>query len=178
MCRACGLQHNLPARSHRLCSYILKNPPSTASPQKMKLIFKQVTTKTETAGATSVCQEELAVTAQPWREDLLVGVAPWRQRGEADRGNKAREVAMDDNFRREEIPNHAPSSFEGIIHLRIENRNSKKRLCTIEGILGLTEEPQDLLKRLKTSLGCNGCIRKDGATGHVLQLQVIWAWVL
>lgn len=56
------------------------------------------------------------------------------------------------------------------IHIRLQQRNGRKTITTVQGI------PQEydlkrILKVLKKDFGCNGHITKDEELGDILQLQ-------
>ncbi|KAK9458982.1 translation initiation factor SUI1 [Lipomyces oligophaga] len=56
------------------------------------------------------------------------------------------------------------------IHIRIQQRNGRKTLTTVQGL----PEEYDLkriLKALKKDFACNGTIVKDDELGEVIQLQ-------
>jgi translation initiation factor 1 len=56
------------------------------------------------------------------------------------------------------------------IHIRIQQRNGKKSITTIQGI----DDKYDLKKImnvLKKEFACNGCIINDDNFGEIIQLQ-------
>ncbi|XLU27513.1 hypothetical protein S245_063579, partial [Arachis hypogaea] len=55
------------------------------------------------------------------------------------------------------------------IHIRIQQRNGKKKLTTVQGLkeLGL----EKILKDLKKELCCNGNVVQDKEHGKIIQLQ-------
>ena len=56
------------------------------------------------------------------------------------------------------------------IHIRVQQRNNRKRLTTIQGVPD-TVDIRVLLKRLRKILSCNGCIVEHNEYGNVIQLQ-------
>ncbi len=56
------------------------------------------------------------------------------------------------------------------IHIRVQQRNNRKRLTTVQG-LPEPYKPLVVLKRLRKLLSCNGCIVQDDKWGDVIQLQ-------
>lgn len=64
----------------------------------------------------------------------------------------------------------APTGCDSCVHIRMRKRNARQSVCTVEGL------PQNIsfkrvLKHLKKTLCCNGCIVKDAARGKIIQLQ-------
>jgi len=58
----------------------------------------------------------------------------------------------------------------GFIHVRIQQRNGRKTLTTVQGIP--TEyDPQRILKVLKKEFATNGSVVKDKELGDVIQFQ-------
>uniref|UniRef100_A0A7S1TLC9 SUI1 domain-containing protein n=1 Tax=Erythrolobus australicus TaxID=1077150 RepID=A0A7S1TLC9_9RHOD len=78
----------------------------------------------------------------------------------------------------------APSSFDpfadadtgeevvtkGIVHLRIQQRNGRKSLTTIQG-LDAKLDLEKLTKAFKKEFCCNGNVVNDKELGRVIQLQ-------
>jgi translation initiation factor 1 len=56
------------------------------------------------------------------------------------------------------------------IHIRIQQRNGRKTLTTIQG-LPTDLDPKRILKALRKDFACNGSIATDEALGEVIQLQ-------
>ncbi|QSL64234.1 hypothetical protein MERGE_000389 [Pneumocystis wakefieldiae] len=56
------------------------------------------------------------------------------------------------------------------IHIRIQQRNGRKTLTTIQG-LPLEYDQKRILRALKKDFACNGTIVKDDEMGEVIQLQ-------
>jgi translation initiation factor 1 len=59
----------------------------------------------------------------------------------------------------------------GYIHIRIQQRNGRKTLTTVQGIVCEEKELKKMLKQMKTSFACNGTIINDEELGQVIQLQ-------
>ncbi|AAS51525.1 translation initiation factor eIF1 Ecym_1113 [Eremothecium cymbalariae DBVPG len=62
------------------------------------------------------------------------------------------------------------ASSSNYIHIRIQQRNGRKTLTTVQGI----PEEYDLkriLKVLRKDFGCNGNMVKDDEMGEIIQLQ-------
>jgi len=56
------------------------------------------------------------------------------------------------------------------IHIRIQQRNGRKSICTISG-LAPDLDLKKILRALKKTLKCNGAILEDEELGKILQLQ-------
>ncbi|KAF7580117.1 putative NADH dehydrogenase [Clavispora lusitaniae] len=56
------------------------------------------------------------------------------------------------------------------IHIRIQQRNGRKTLTTVQG-LPVEYDLKKILKVLKKDFACNGNIVKDEELGEVIQLQ-------
>lgn len=56
------------------------------------------------------------------------------------------------------------------IHLRVQQRNGRKTLTTIQGIPAELDQKK-LLKAFKKVFACNGTIVEDDELGEVIQLQ-------
>ncbi|ODQ66784.1 translation initiation factor SU [Nadsonia fulvescens var. elongata DSM 6958] len=56
------------------------------------------------------------------------------------------------------------------VHIRIQQRNGRKTLTTVQG-LPAEYDLKRILKVLKKDFGCNGHIAKDEEMGEVIQLQ-------
>jgi translation initiation factor 1 len=61
----------------------------------------------------------------------------------------------------------APGSY---IHLRIQQRNGRKTLTTLQGLPSDIDQKK-LLKAFKKVFACNGTIVEDEELGEVIQLQ-------
>ncbi|VVU95586.1 Translation initiation factor SUI1 [seawater metagenome] len=57
------------------------------------------------------------------------------------------------------------------VHIRIQKRNARKSICTIEGLEGDQQQLKDILKHMKKTFGCNGNYVNNEKHGNVLQLQ-------
>ncbi|BFZ58629.1 Eukaryotic translation initiation factor eIF-1 [Savitreella phatthalungensis] len=56
------------------------------------------------------------------------------------------------------------------IHIRIQQRNGRKTLTTVQGVPTEFDQKR-ILKALKKDFACNGTIVKDAEMGEVIQLQ-------
>ncbi|PPQ70277.1 hypothetical protein CVT24_000840 [Panaeolus cyanescens] len=56
------------------------------------------------------------------------------------------------------------------IHIRIQQRNGRKTLTTLQG-LPKQYDPKKLLKAFKKEFACNGTLVDDEKMGQVIQLQ-------
>jgi len=56
------------------------------------------------------------------------------------------------------------------IHIRIQQRNGRKTLTTLQG-LPTQYDPKKLLKAFKKEFACNGTLVDDEKMGQVIQLQ-------
>jgi translation initiation factor 1 len=56
------------------------------------------------------------------------------------------------------------------VHIRIQQRNGRKTLTTVQG-LSKDYSPKALLKAFKKEYACNGTIIQDKDMGEVIQLQ-------
>jgi translation initiation factor 1 len=65
---------------------------------------------------------------------------------------------------------HAFSNFPTDIHIRIQQRNGRKTLTTVEGIPSKFDLKK-ILKVIKKQFACNGTIVSDEKAGDVIQLQ-------
>ncbi|KAF9069839.1 eukaryotic translation initiation factor 1 [Rhodocollybia butyracea] len=76
-----------------------------------------------------------------------------------------------DPFAEEEIlaTNDVGSQSE-YIHIRIQQRNGRKTLTTLQG-LPKQYDPKKLLKAFKKEFACNGTLVDDEKMGQVIQLQ-------
>ncbi|KAJ1566513.1 Eukaryotic translation initiation factor eIF-1, partial [Nowakowskiella sp. JEL0078] len=60
--------------------------------------------------------------------------------------------------------------IKGNIHIRIQQRNGRKTLTTVQG-LPSDLDPKRILKSFKKDFACNGTIVQDEELGEVIQLQ-------
>lgn len=56
------------------------------------------------------------------------------------------------------------------VHIRIQQRNGKKSLTTVQGLKGKYDYTK-VLKALKKEFCCNGSVVEDAELGKVIQLQ-------
>ena len=63
-----------------------------------------------------------------------------------------------------------PAGTEDYIHLRIQQRNSRKSLTTVQGIAD-DYDKKKLVKALKKKFACNGTVIEHPEYGEVIQLQ-------
>jgi len=59
---------------------------------------------------------------------------------------------------------------KGIVHIRLQQRNGRKSLTTIQG-LNSSLDLAKLTKAFKKEFCCNGCVVDDKELGRVIQLQ-------
>lgn len=59
---------------------------------------------------------------------------------------------------------------QNYIHIRIQQRNGRKTLTTVQGV-PTNYDQKRILKDLKKKFACNGTIVKDDELGEVIQLQ-------
>ncbi|CAG8617134.1 2313_t:CDS:2, partial [Dentiscutata heterogama] len=59
---------------------------------------------------------------------------------------------------------------QGYIHIRIQQRNGRKTLTTVQG-LPVEYDQKKLLKAFKKEFACNGTLVQDEELGQVIQLQ-------
>jgi translation initiation factor 1 len=64
----------------------------------------------------------------------------------------------------------AGTSTKGYVHIRIQQRNGRKSLTTIQG-LAFDLDLKKILKALKKTFSTNGTIVNDEELGKVIQLQ-------
>jgi len=64
----------------------------------------------------------------------------------------------------------AKSAQAEVIHIRIQQRNGRKTLTTIQG-LPKEFDPKKVLKAAKKEFACNGSVVEDEEYGSVIQLQ-------
>uniref|UniRef100_A0A8C4ZZM9 SUI1 domain-containing protein n=1 Tax=Gadus morhua TaxID=8049 RepID=A0A8C4ZZM9_GADMO len=63
-----------------------------------------------------------------------------------------------------------PSGTEDKIHIRIQQRNGRKTLTTVQGI-GIDYDKKKLVKAFKKKFACNGTVIEHPEYGEVIQLQ-------
>ncbi|KAI6109588.1 eukaryotic translation initiation factor 1 [Pisolithus croceorrhizus] len=61
-------------------------------------------------------------------------------------------------------------SQSNYLHIRIQQRNGRKTLTTLQG-LPKEYDPKKLLKAFKKEFACNGTVVEDEEMGEVIQLQ-------
>jgi len=61
-------------------------------------------------------------------------------------------------------------SSQKYIHIRVQQRNGRKTLTTLQG-LPKEYDPKKLLKAFKKEFACNGTLVDDEEMGQVIQLQ-------
>jgi len=61
-------------------------------------------------------------------------------------------------------------SSQNYIHIRVQQRNGRKTLTTLQG-LPKEYDPKKLLKAFKKEFACNGTLVDDEEMGQVIQLQ-------
>ncbi|KAH8116872.1 eukaryotic translation initiation factor SUI1 [Phellopilus nigrolimitatus] len=81
-------------------------------------------------------------------------------------------VKPDDPFLDDDILNQTDDvgSQKNIIHIRIQQRNGRKTLTTLQG-LGKEYDFKKILKAFKKEFACNGTLVDDEELGQVIQLQ-------
>ena len=63
-----------------------------------------------------------------------------------------------------------PNTDKTKVHIRVQQRNGRKSITTVQGLGEEIDYPK-LLKTIKKVFGCNGTIQSDPNWGTVLQLQ-------
>lgn len=58
----------------------------------------------------------------------------------------------------------------GIVHIRIQQRNGRKTLTTVQGLSALFDLKK-IIRACKKEFACNGCVVEHPEYGEVLQLQ-------
>ncbi|KAG1756556.1 translation initiation factor SUI1 [Suillus paluster] len=66
--------------------------------------------------------------------------------------------------------NQDVGSQQNYLHIRIQQRNGRKTLTTLQG-LPKEYDPKKLLKAFKKEFACNGTLVDDEEMGQVIQLQ-------
>ncbi|XP_039249641.1 eukaryotic translation initiation factor 1-like [Styela clava] len=62
------------------------------------------------------------------------------------------------------------STQSGVIHIRIQQRNGRKTLTTVQGI-GEDYDKKKIIKKCKKEFACNGTVVDHPEYGEVVQLQ-------
>ncbi|KAI8100570.1 hypothetical protein M9434_004962 [Picochlorum sp. BPE23] len=75
-----------------------------------------------------------------------------------------------DPFEKEDGKTSKKSDVKESVHIRVQQRNGKKSLTTVQG-LPKEFDLKKILKALKKEYCCNGCVVEDEELGKVLQLQ-------
>lgn len=73
----------------------------------------------------------------------------------------------DDQFSTTQPPSTKAPDY---VHIRIQQRNGRKTLTTLQG-LPPEYDPKKLLKAFKKDFACNGTLVQDEELGQVIQLQ-------
>uniref|UniRef100_A0AAY5L8M5 SUI1 domain-containing protein n=1 Tax=Esox lucius TaxID=8010 RepID=A0AAY5L8M5_ESOLU len=63
-----------------------------------------------------------------------------------------------------------PAGTEDYIHIRIQQRNGRKTLTTVQGI-AIDYDKKKLVKAFKKKFACNGTVIEHPEYGEVIQLQ-------
>ncbi len=71
----------------------------------------------------------------------------------------------------EEFEEFKKDQQEVKIHFRIQKRNARKSITTVDGLGQLDLNTKKMLKELKNKLCCNGTIKKDENGLDILQFQ-------
>lgn len=64
----------------------------------------------------------------------------------------------------------ADALSDNVVHLRLQQRNARQRICTVEG-LSQNLDFKKIKKTLMRDLCCNGIIIEDPVLGKILQFQ-------
>lgn len=67
-------------------------------------------------------------------------------------------------------PKEAGDVQEGVIHIRIQQRNGRKTLTTVQGIAEEYDKKK-IVKACKKEFACNGTVVEHPEYGEVIQLQ-------
>ena len=76
---------------------------------------------------------------------------------------------FDDGFDDGKVAKKTDAKAEAV-HIRVQQRNGKKSLTTVQG-LPKEFDLKKILKALKKEYCCNGCVVEDEENGNVLQQQ-------
>ncbi|CAL8272719.1 unnamed protein product [Lota lota] len=63
-----------------------------------------------------------------------------------------------------------PAGTEDYIHIRVQQRNGRKTLTTVQGI-STNYDKKKLVKAFKKKFACNGTVVEHSEHGEVIQLQ-------
>ena len=64
----------------------------------------------------------------------------------------------------------APTSAKDYVHIRVQQRNGRKSLTTIQG-LDKSFDYKKIIKAFKKEFCCNGTVVDDAELGAIIQLQ-------
>ncbi|KAI8919033.1 hypothetical protein PhCBS80983_g01861 [Powellomyces hirtus] len=64
----------------------------------------------------------------------------------------------------------ADLKVQGYIHIRVQQRNGRKTLTTVQGLSADLDQKR-VLKAFKKEFACNGTVVQDEDLGEVIQLQ-------
>ena len=76
----------------------------------------------------------------------------------------------DEDKPKKEKKESADSVQDNYIHIRVQQRNGRKSLTTVQGINPKINK-KIILKECKKKFNCNGCIVEDPEHGDIVQLQ-------
>mmetsp|Transcript_9100 Transcript_9100/g.23378 ORF Transcript_9100/g.23378 Transcript_9100/m.23378 type:complete len:116 (+) Transcript_9100:507-854(+) len=62
------------------------------------------------------------------------------------------------------------SAPKDVVHIRVQQRNGRKCLTTVQGI-NPKIDPKKVIKAFKKEFACNGTVIQDSEYGQVIQLQ-------
>ncbi|KEI39505.1 uncharacterized protein L969DRAFT_17428 [Mixia osmundae IAM 14324] len=86
----------------------------------------------------------------------------------ADVGDEDTDVGIGSGVTKQEFEGKKGS---GIVHVRVQQRNGRKTLTTIQGIDEKKFSLKNILKHFKKEYSCNGTLIEDDDLGRVIQLQ-------
>ncbi len=66
---------------------------------------------------------------------------------------------------------------QGLVHIRIQQRNGRKTLTTVQG-LSAEYDFKKIVKVAKKEFACNGTVVEHSEYGEVIQLQVIRSYIV
>ena len=78
---------------------------------------------------------------------------------------------FDNNIKYDPLAELNQEVSENKIHLRIQKRNARKCVCTIEGLTFDEDKLKEIMKNMKKSFACNGTIIDHDEFGKIIQLQ-------
>ncbi|KAI1311245.1 translation initiation factor SUI1 [Xylaria venustula] len=70
----------------------------------------------------------------------------------------------------DETPGGSKPATQNYIHIRIQQRNGRKTLTTVQGLPDKWDHKK-ILQHIKKKFACNGTIINDSEMGKVIQLQ-------